>query len=303
MTLNICLINNFNYSKFLLDCLNSVFAQTVQFDKVVIVDDGSTDDSKKIIANFQKSHANLHAILKTNGGQLSTFNHALQYIDDDSQIFFLDADDIYPKDYLEQFQERVGKHYPDFTYCTPKSFKNDEISKVSTAFAGNYDSIMFYKTSAITRSRMSWIGNQTSCISISSSLYKNIFPYPNLKDYKTKADDVIVFSASIIGSKKLLIPSLQIGYRNHQNNHYHGKTITEDEKKIYHSARGRLFKWYCNKYSIPLQPSIIEFYSELKMLTEPQRSLLAIPSNFAILKRLIGRKYIWTAQIWLKQLL
>lgn len=298
--MNICLINNFNYSKYLPDCLNSVFSQTKQFDKVIIVDDGSTDSSKEIISSYQKSHANLHALLQSNGGQLSTFNSALPMIDDNSQIFFLDADDIYPEDYLEQFQKIIGENYPDFTYCIPKSFTNDEISKVTTSLVGNHKPEVFYKSSALVRSRSVWIGNQTSCLSISSILYKKIFPYPIPQDFVTKADAVIVHAASILGSKKIFIPSLQIGYRTHLENFYFGKTISKEESRIFSLAVDRLFKWYCTQYSIELHPSISEFYAELKMLSDKQKDALKIPGNLTILKRLIGRRYIWPILTYVK---
>jgi glycosyltransferase involved in cell wall biosynthesis len=40
------IIANFNYGRFLPDCLESIFAQTYQPIEVVVVDDGSTDDSR-----------------------------------------------------------------------------------------------------------------------------------------------------------------------------------------------------------------------------------------------------------------
>ncbi len=303
MPLNICLINNFNYSKFLPDCLNSVFSQTKQFDKVIIVDDGSTDSSKSIISSYQKSHPNLHALLQSNDGQLSTFNTALPSINDNSQVFFLDADDIYPKDYLELFQKIIGQNYPDFTYCIPKPFTNDEISKLTTSLVGDFKSEVFYKSTALARSRRIWIGNQTSCLSISSDLYKKIFPYPIPQDFVTKADAVIVHAASILGSEKIFIPSLQIGYRTHLDNLYFGKVISKEDSRIFTLALDRLFRWYCTKYSINESPTIYEFYTELRMLTVKQRDTLKIPGHLTILKRLIGRRYLWPVLAYAKKYL
>lgn len=293
MPFTICLINNYNYSKFLPDCLDSVINQTVKFDKIIIVDDGSTDNSIDVIAQYQKSNFNFFSILKKNEGQLSTFNAALPLISDNSQVFLLDSDDIYPKDYLELMKMAVGDNFPDFCYCMANEFKNGQIAENSTAFRGNYPNETFHKSSALVRSRHLWLGRQTSCISLSSSLYKKIFPYPRTGDFITRADDVIIYAASIIGSTKLFLPSIQIGYRTHESNYFFGKTSSTVESARYKAALDILFEWYCKSYSLSRHPSINEFYRELKMLTKQQRLRLEIPGNYRILRTLIGRKYIW----------
>jgi glycosyltransferase involved in cell wall biosynthesis len=104
----ICLINNFNYSKYFRQCLDSVFHQTNPFDRVIIVDDGSTDNSAEIIRSYQSQHRNLTPIFKENGGQLSTLNAAVNLDSQNSQIFLLDADDIYPPDYLQLIIEKCN---------------------------------------------------------------------------------------------------------------------------------------------------------------------------------------------------
>jgi len=117
----ICLINNFNYSKYLRQCLDSVFHQTTPFDRVIIVDDGSTDDSVEIIRSYQSQHRNLTPVFKENGGQLSTLNAAVNLVSQNSQIFLLDADDIYPPDYLQLTIEKCNNQHHDFTYCIEKT--------------------------------------------------------------------------------------------------------------------------------------------------------------------------------------
>ena len=52
MQKNICFINNYNNEAFIRECLQSVFNQTHPFDEVILVDDGSSDNSLKIISEF-----------------------------------------------------------------------------------------------------------------------------------------------------------------------------------------------------------------------------------------------------------
>ena len=83
----ICLINNHNYGCYLKDCIESVFSQTVPFDEIILVDDGSTDDSLKILEGYRNFNPRFRIILKKNEGQMSCFNAVLEFIDDESQVF------------------------------------------------------------------------------------------------------------------------------------------------------------------------------------------------------------------------
>ena len=78
--LTICFINNYNNERFLAECLNSVFVQTTPFNKVIVVDDGSTDSSMSILKQYQDTYPQLEVLEKENGGQLSVFNFVAQAI-------------------------------------------------------------------------------------------------------------------------------------------------------------------------------------------------------------------------------
>jgi glycosyltransferase involved in cell wall biosynthesis len=269
-----------------------VFNQSVAFEKVIVVDDGSTDYSKDIIANYQKKHFNLHAIIKTNGGQLSTFNASIEMIDDNSQVFLLDSDDIYPANYLELCKKIVGDNFPDFTYTSTLRFTDESKNKINTAQAEAKNNILFPKTSALTRSRRCWIGNPTSCISLSSTLFKKILPYPYPEDFKTRADDAIIFASSLVGAQKLALPSIQIGYRIHQNNNFSGTNISESQSKKHDIAINRLFKYYCYTFMLDENPSVKEFFSEIILLNEVQRNDLRLPNYYKLWNRLIRKRYL-----------
>src|ERR1700757_584817 len=64
-------INNYNYGQFLGTAIESALGQTYANTEVVVVDDGSTDDSREIIASYGDR---VRAVLKSNGGQASAFN-------------------------------------------------------------------------------------------------------------------------------------------------------------------------------------------------------------------------------------
>jgi len=83
-------VNNHNYGRFLREAVESALAQSYERVEVVVVDDGSTDDSRSVIATFE---SDVTAVLKPNGGQGSAFNAGLEHSSGDV-VLFLDADDV-----------------------------------------------------------------------------------------------------------------------------------------------------------------------------------------------------------------
>jgi glycosyltransferase involved in cell wall biosynthesis len=92
------IITSYNYEKFLKDAIESALNQTYPGSEVIIVDDGSTDRSREIIASYGKK---VIPVLKENGGQGSAFNAGFRASRGDI-IIFLDSDDMLFPDSVEQ---------------------------------------------------------------------------------------------------------------------------------------------------------------------------------------------------------
>lgn len=84
------IIDNYNYGRFLKDAIESVLNQTYPNVELIVVDDGSTDHSQEVIAQYSDR---VTPILKENGGQASAFNAGFDASHGEI-ICFLDADDI-----------------------------------------------------------------------------------------------------------------------------------------------------------------------------------------------------------------
>ncbi len=85
------LIPNYNYARFLPDAIDSVLSQTYPCVEIIVVDDGSTDNSREVIASYG---ARLISVHKANGGQTSALNAAFERSSGDL-ICLLDADDAF----------------------------------------------------------------------------------------------------------------------------------------------------------------------------------------------------------------
>jgi hypothetical protein len=92
------IISNYNYGHFLCQAIDSALAQTYPRTEVIVVDDGSTDNSRQILAGYA---GRAQILLQENGGQAAALNYGFR-ISQGQLIVFLDADDLLLPTALEQ---------------------------------------------------------------------------------------------------------------------------------------------------------------------------------------------------------
>lgn len=101
------LINNYNYGRFIGEAIESVLSQTYQNWELIVVDDGSSDDSVEAAEAFRNKYPEkIQVISKDNGGQASAFNVGVSAARGDI-IAFLDSDDCW---YADKLAEIVRAH-------------------------------------------------------------------------------------------------------------------------------------------------------------------------------------------------
>ena len=124
----------YNVEKYLIKCLNSLVNQTLDDIEIIIVNDGSTDNSKEVIENFIKKYKDKKIVYleKENGGLSDARNYGLKYAKGE-YIAFLDSDDFVDKTIYEKMYNTAKKQNVDYVECdfywsypTKKDFKNKE---------------------------------------------------------------------------------------------------------------------------------------------------------------------------------
>ena len=102
----------FNGAKFIEEALNSVFAQTLPADEIIVVDDGSTDGGVSVVERIAQSHP-ITLLRKPNGGQSSARNFGIAHARG-TLIGLLDQDDAwYPNHLAELIQPFHEQRYPE----------------------------------------------------------------------------------------------------------------------------------------------------------------------------------------------
>lgn len=107
----------YNVENYIEKCLNSLVNQTLQDIEIIIVNDGSKDNSEKIIKGFIKKYPEKIAYLKKeNGGLSDARNYGIKYAKGE-YIAFLDSDDYVEKDTYEKMYKLAKKENSDMVEC------------------------------------------------------------------------------------------------------------------------------------------------------------------------------------------
>jgi len=250
------IITNYNYGKFITECVDSLLQQTYKNIEVIIIDDGSTDNSLELLNDNYSKNRLINIVSKKNGGQLSTFNEALKYITGDI-VFFLDSDDIYKDNYIEKVLEIYKKDKTiDFVFCAIEKFFTDGRKEIIQKYKENID-IGFSMISAIYSKE--WVGSVTSVISMKKDILNQILPIPFEKDWITRADDCLIWGSSVVGAKKYYYNDPLVLYRVHGDNAFYDKKISDVYLYKREISINRLFTFFINK--LGLNDKILNFIS------------------------------------------
>ena len=106
----------YNVEKYLDKCLNSLVKQTLKDIEIIVVNDGTKDNSQDIIDKYAKKYKNIKAYKKKNGGLSSARNYGIERCAGE-YIAFLDSDDYVEYDMYEKLYNKAKSEDFDVTVC------------------------------------------------------------------------------------------------------------------------------------------------------------------------------------------
>jgi len=102
----------YNVERFIGKCLESILAQTYQDFEVLVINDGSTDNTPEILEVFEKKDQRIKVIFKENAGVSAARNTGLDEAKGE-YIMFVDGDDYIEPNTLEDSYQYIKKHNAD----------------------------------------------------------------------------------------------------------------------------------------------------------------------------------------------
>lgn len=232
------LINNYNYGQFLADAIESALHQTYDSVEIIVVDDGSTDQSHEVIERYGDR---IIPVLKPNGGQASAFNLGFQKSRGDI-ICFLDADDIFVPEKAATIAAMFEKH-PDIGWCFHRLRFVDSTMQTAVRLSHESGTRACDFRKDIQHGRFNFTAPATTGLCFGRSLLEQILPMP--EEIRITSDNYLKLLAIALSKGFYLDEQLAL-LRIHGNNAY---SLRNDKKALRAYTRVLTAYWARKKCS------------------------------------------------------
>lgn len=218
------LINNYNYGRYLTQAVDSALNQTYTNTEVIVVDDGSTDNSPELIESYGDR---IIAVIKKNGGQASAMNAG--FAASSGQIIcLLDADDLFlPEKVLyvaDIFQKNSGLDWV-FTESAPLKTVATDAGDLAATFQNiRAKSLQFQSEEidfrqGVRQGKIPDFPPSTSNLCFSRRVLEKIFPLPEIKGISGMAISDLYIHTLAVGLGTGYFTKQDLGiYRCHEVN-------------------------------------------------------------------------------------
>lgn len=201
----------YNTEKYLQRCIESLINQTYQNLEIILVNDGSTDNSEKICAKYKKTDNRIKVFSKVNGGQSSARNLALENITGD-YIGFVDSDDWIALDTYEYLMNIIEKNSADIAFIERIKTNGKELKKYNKR-----PKEVLYENDNILEEYLRY-GMKTGNYGLPNYLYNSKL-FRNIRFPEGKICEDIVTNYKLMKEAKKLIKSNKICYYYFQDNY------------------------------------------------------------------------------------
>jgi glycosyltransferase involved in cell wall biosynthesis len=121
----ISVIPVYNGERFIRATLDSLAAQTLRPDRVIVLDDDSTDDTAQLVETYEPLDCELIRS-KKNEGLFCNFNKALGYATECDFLHYICADDVLLPGFMERMTDALADApAPSFSFCLPEFIDKD----------------------------------------------------------------------------------------------------------------------------------------------------------------------------------
>ncbi len=114
----------YNTGRYLEECLNSIILQGLDCCEIILVNDGSTDNSAKICDDYAFKHNNITVVHQKNKGVSVARNNGISMANGE-YITFVDSDDILAEKWLEVISKQIIKNHCDMITFSARYYMAD----------------------------------------------------------------------------------------------------------------------------------------------------------------------------------
>ena len=127
------LVPIYNAEKYIQRCLDSIISQTYDNLEIVLIEDGSKDNSLKIIEGYGEKDKRIKIVPIENNGVADARNKAVENATGEF-LTFVDSDDYIEKDYIETLYKNLKKYNADIAVCNCTNVMEETGEKIHKSF-------------------------------------------------------------------------------------------------------------------------------------------------------------------------
>lgn len=114
------IVPSYNHAEYITNCIESIVNQTYQNTELIVIDDGSTDDSRSVLESLQSKYS-FRLIFQANKGVAKTLTEAVQKYATGEYISVCASDDFYHPERIRTQVDFLEKH-PELPACFTNTF-------------------------------------------------------------------------------------------------------------------------------------------------------------------------------------
>ncbi|WP_338647710.1 glycosyltransferase family 2 protein [Flavobacterium sp. KS-LB2] len=195
------IIPAYNVEEYISECINSLCSKKTEAIEIIIVDDGSKDNTLNIIKTLEKNNSNITILTQSNSGVSAARNHGLS-IAKGQYVYFMDSDDWVEQDFFNEIVTVCIKIKPDciiFGY-KKRNASGNFISTKNPMFSGEINS----QKDKITLAKL--FSNECGLAVWDKIIKKSILIENNIKFQEMRNAEDFVFSLDALNhSEKIYV--------------------------------------------------------------------------------------------------
>lgn len=216
------IIPTYNYARYLPGTLESIYRQTEKGYEVVVVDDGSTDDSGLVVESYRDRLPRLIHVVQRNQGPAAARNHGIR-LSQGRYLLFLDSDDQLALDAIAHFCSTLRRRgEPDFVFGRHRRTRSDATAKV-------------FAHKPLSRNREDnfrrYLLGDLRSIEIGAGIIKReVFSRLMFPEPIRNREDVVLLAQMLARHDGLAVPEIVATKHRHRDSRSHDQRATREER-------------------------------------------------------------------------